>query len=753
MRQTTRPTVICLLLSLAATLALAKAPPTPVQPVTESLHGVELVDPYRWLEGSDAPEIAEPDPELDRRVAKWTEKQNANTREVLDHLPGRQALEARLGELLTATSISAPRVRGERYFYQERSGSQAQSVLYVREGAEGEPRVLLDPNQVDADGLTALSWFTPDRNGERLAFGLYRGGDENATLYLMDVGSGEWLAEEIPGKVRRVSWLPDGSGFLYNCLEDVGNPYSSQIKFHKIGRHHRQDPVLFEQYKEGPLATTWGPSGYLDEDGRWLVLTYFTGTESNDLWFYDFRHWLSTGELERQDLMTGEAATASGPVVGDTMYLQTTLDAPNGRVVAVDLNRPGREHWREIVPERGDAVVEDVSVAGDLMAVSYVARAVTRIDLFDLAGGARGTLDLPGLGSGRLRTESDRTEAFLTFESYHLPETIYRVDLAGGERSVWAASDLPVTPEALTVEQVTYRSKDGTPVTMFLAHRKGLVRDGRNPTLLTGYGGFNVSSTPSFRAVWVPWLEAGGVMAVANLRGGGEYGEAWHRAGMLDHKQNVFDDFIAAAEWLIDHRYTNSGQLGISGGSNGGLLTGAALVQRPDLFSAVISAVPLLDMLRYQNFLMARFWVPEYGTAEDPEQLPFLLAYSPYHNVEKGVKYPAVLLTAGENDARVHPLHARKMAARLQAATANGVEREPILLWVEGEVGHGRGKPLSIRQRESADSLAFMGWQLGLSWGEGSAAKPAAAAASPRAAEPAGSEESGSAGSPDPLRR
>ncbi|MEE8525713.1 MAG: prolyl oligopeptidase family serine peptidase, partial [Thermoanaerobaculia bacterium] len=546
--------------------------------------------------------------------------------------------------------------------------------------------------------------------------------------------------------------------FVYNCLEDVDNPYSTQVKFHKLGRHHRQDPVLFEQYKEGPLATTWGPRGYADDSGRWLILIYHTGTESNDLWFYDFQHWLETGELERRDVMVGEKAAARGPVAGDTLFLQTTLDAPNGRVMAVDLKHPGRDHWREIVPERRDAVVEDVSLAKGLLTVSYVAKAATRIDIFDLDGNAKDTLDLPGLGSGRLRTEADRAEAFFTFQSYHLPRTVYRVDLATGARAVWAASELPVTPDAFTVEQVTYRSKDGTPVTMFLTFRKGLVRDGGNPTLLTGYGGFNSSQTPRFRARFMPWLEAGGVLAVANLRGGGEYGESWHRAGMLDHKQNVFDDFIAAAEWLIESRYTNTGQLGIWGGSNGGLLTGAALVQRPELFSAVISAVPLLDMLRYQNFLMARFWVPEYGTAENPDQLPFLLAYSPYHNVEKGVKYPAVLLTAGENDARVHPLHARKMAARLQAATVNDVEREPILLWVEGQVGHGRGKPLAIRQRESADSLAFMGWQLGLSWDDGSAAgharaAPPAPATEPHTpAEPKRTTESRSAGSESPPR-
>ena len=510
---------------------------------------------------------------------------------------------------------------------------------------------------------------------------------------------------------------PDSSGFIYRRLSDVENPYSGVIQFHEVGRHHRQDPVLFAQYTEGPLATTWGPYPIVDPEADWMAVIYFTGTDSNDLWIYDLAHWRQTGELKKTDLAMGEKARFTPIFTTAGMLVETTLGAPNKRIAAVDLANPALESWRDVVPERPDAVIQSVSVARDRLAVRYLENASTRIELFDFAGKSQGDVALPGIGSASLATEHDSTEAFLSFESFNEPDSIYRVDLASGERSLWARPEVPVDPAAIAVEQVFYTSKDGTRVPMFLVHRKGLEQNGKNPTILYGYGGFNISETPRFQATRFPWLEAGGVYAVANLRGGGEYGEEWHRAGMLENKQNVFDDFIAAAEWLIANGYTNRDQLGICGGSNGGLLIGAAVVQRPELFSAVVSAVPLLDMLRYQHFLMARYWVPEYGSAENPEQLPYLLAYSPYQNVEPGTRYPAVLLTAGDNDSRVHPLHARKMTARLQAATASDTATEPILLWVEGDVGHGRGKPLALRQRDAADLLGFMGWQLGLEWG------------------------------------
>ena len=700
--------------ALARTPDTPTIPDTPAIPVTETLHGVEIVDPYRWLEGSDAPELEGEDSQLDDKVATWTEQQNAHTRGVLDQLTGRQILEDRLGELLEVGSIRTPVLAGGRYFYVERQGNQSQGVLHVRDSVDGPGRVLLDPNTLDDSGLTSLGWFQPSQDGSLVAFALFKSGDENTTLYILRTEDGRWLAEEIPGKVNSVSWMPDGKSFVYRRLASIDNPYSGQIKYHEVGTHHRQDRLLFEQYKEGPLATTWGPNGGIDRQGRWFGMVYFTGTESNDLWVYDFTHWLETGELKRTDLIVGERAMSFGTIEGDIAYVQTTFDAPKGRILAIDLNNPEPAAWRTLVPEHDSAVIERFGIADGLLTVEYLDKASNRIALYDLDGQSKGSLDLPGLGSAGLATFPETTEAFLSFQSYNEPPSIYRVDLKTGERRLWARPEIPVDPSQVVVEQVTYPSKDGTDVTMFLVHKAGIKKNGKNPTILYGYGGFSISMTPNFSASMFPWIEQGGIYAVANLRGGGEYGDLWHRSGMLDQKQNVFDDFIAAGEYLIRENYTNADQLGVFGGSNGGLLTGAVLVQRPELFSAVISAVPLLDMLRYHHFLMARYWVPEYGSSEDAEQLEYLLQYSPYQNIEEGTKYPAVLLTAGENDTRVHPLHARKMAARLQSATTNDTEKEPILLWVEGEAGHGRGKPLSIRKRDAADIIGFMAWQLGL---------------------------------------
>ena len=697
----------------ALTAGAVEVPETERIEVRETINGIEIVDPYRWLEGSAAPEIEGTDAELDARVSKWTDAQNAYTRKVLDSLAGRKELESRLRQLMEVGSVTAPSMRRNLYFYWKREGDQAQSVLYVREGADGEPRVLLDPNTLDDEGLVAASFAEPSPDGSLVAFGLYRAGDENSTLYILEVESGEWLAEEIPGKVRGVDWMPDGESFFYSRLESIDNPYSSQVKYHEVGTHHNQDPVLFEQYKEGPLATTFGPFASISRDGRWMILGYWTGTNSNDLWVVDLDEWFRSGTFEPKTIVKGEEASSYGSVAGDTLYMTTTLDAPNGRVIAVDLNHPEREKWAEVIPEKKDAVVESVELSRSFLVVEYLKDAQNEIFLHDMDGKMVRKVDLPGIGSAGITAEEDRDEAFLSFESFNEPESIYHVDLRTGESELWERPTVPVDPSIVQVRQVFYESKDGTKVPMFIVHRKGLKLDGSNPTWLTGYGGFNVSRKPGFYATLFPWFEAGGVYAVANLRGGGEYGEQWHRAGMLDRKQNVFDDFIAAAEYLIEKKYTSPEHLGITGGSNGGLLTGAALVQRPELFGAVISAVPLLDMLRYQNFLMARYWVPEYGTAEKPEQIGFLRAYSPYHNVVEGTEYPAVMLTAGENDARVHALHARKMTALLQHATASDPETEPVLLWVDRSAGHGQGKPLDLRVRDVADQQMFLLWQLG----------------------------------------
>jgi prolyl oligopeptidase len=463
------------------------------------------------------------------------------------------------------------------------------------------------------------------------------------------------------------------------------------------------------------LATTWGPFASLSQDGRWLVLGDWTSTRSNDAWLVDFDDVRRTGEVRRRVVSEGAEGTVTGTAIDGTLYLHTTVGSPKGRVVAADVDRPDRTTWRDVVPEREDAIVEAVAFGRGVLAVTYLTNASNVVEVFRLDGSPLGPLRLPGLGSASMSAEPDRTEAFLRFTSYNVPTTIYRVDLArpADEPEIWARPEVPVSPDDVDVEQVWFPSMDGTRISLFLVRHRAFPTRGDAPTILTGYGGFNISMTPAFQAPLFQWLEAGGLYAVANLRGGGEYGDAWHEAGMLERKQRVFDDFIAAAEWLQASGHTDREHLALAGGSNGGLLVGAAITQRPDLCRAAIIAVPLLDMLRYQHFLMARYWVPEYGSAEDPAQFEYLRAYSPYHHVRPGTAYPAVLLTAGEHDTRVHPMHARKMAAALQAATSSDPAEKPVLLWVDREAGHGQGKPLSLRLRDAVDQRVFLLWQLG----------------------------------------
>lgn len=691
------------------------APPTEAGALLETLHGVEVADPYRWLEGSAAPEVGAGGGDLDRRVTAWTAAQNAHTRAVLDGVAGRGALEKRLRELMEVEAVTAPTAAGERIFFWRRERGQAQWAACVCHGFEGEVRVLVDPIRLDPHGRTSLAWTVPNHDGTLLAFGLFRAGDEKTVLHVLDVDRGTRLGDEIAGAVQDVFWLPDSSGFFYRRLADLADPYSAQIRFHRLGAPAAEDPVLFAQHREGPLATTWGPFAAASRDGRWLLLGYWTGTDANDLWAVDLDRWRRRGEFVPVAVVTGRAARSFGPVAGDTLFLHTNLDAPNGRVVAVDLTAPEPAKWRQVVAERPDAVLEAVALARGQLVLTYLADAAGQVERCSLDGAPLGGVELPGVGSVEVVAEPDSAEALLSFSGFDQPPAVYRLDLATGRLTLWMRPEVPLDGSRIAVHRVRFASRDGTEVPMFVVHRRDLRPDGDHPTVLGGYGGFGISQTPAFSAGLLAWLEAGGVYAVANLRGGGELGRAWHLAGMGDGKQRVFDDFIAAAEWLIATGYTRPERLAIVGGSNGGLLIGAALTQRPDLFAAAVCRVPLLDMLRYHNFLMGRYWVPEYGSADDPDQFAVLHAYSPYHHVRDGVAYPAVLLTAGENDARVHPLHARKMAARLQAATTSDPRQRPVLLSVERDAGHGLGKPLADQVRESADQWGFLTWQLGLS--------------------------------------
>ncbi|MFO7544633.1 MAG: prolyl oligopeptidase family serine peptidase [Trueperaceae bacterium] len=702
-------------------------PFTEKRPVVDTLHGHAIVDDYRWLEGdvSDPQAMGRVTPE----VAAWTDAQNAYTRTVLDALPGRAALEDRLRPLLQIGSVTAPIRRGGRYFHLRREGDQNQARVYVREGLHGEDRLLVDPEAVDPTGLTTIEWISPSPDGLLLAYGTYAAGDENTRLQLLDVDSAQALPLVIPNKVRAPAWLPSGSGFVYWNLADANDPYTGRVMYHPLpvdpgdDEGPTSDHVLFRQFtkeEDAKLATTWGPSGTLSHDGRWLLLSYAVDTRSNDLWLVEFERYLRSGDVEKVDVSIGSAGHAEGRVVngsdGPHLVLFTYKGAPNGRVVTAPAKEPSEENWRDLVPERRDATIESVAFATGHVIVTYLERAATRIVVVDLLGNRVGKVPLPTYGTAEVRADEGTVEAFVTFSSFAHPPGVYRFDVRDpeGTFALWERPDTPIDPWSVEVRQVDYRSHDGTNVTMFLAHRNGLEPNGNAPTILSGYGGFGVTRLPDFVATLAPWFEDGGVYALPNLRGGGEYGDAWHEAGMLERKQNVFDDFVAAAEWLFAKRITRPQRLAIAGGSNGGLLTGAALTQRPDLCAAAIVAVPLLDMLRYQHFLMARYWVPEYGSAEDAEAFTWLHAYSPYHRVEDGVAYPAVLLTAGENDTRVHAMHARKMAARLQAATSRDPFEAPVLLWVDRSAGHGQGKPLDLRLRDAVDQRIFMMRHVGL---------------------------------------
>jgi len=673
-------------------------PPTSGGDEVEILHGESIPDPYRWLEQGDDP-----------RTQAWTASQNALTESLLAAVPGRARLRARLDELLSIGALSTPEPVAGRYFYQRRDGRQNQPVLYVREGRDGEDRILIDPNQLDAQGTTALDWFYPSEDGRLLAYGLSENGSEQSLLHVLEVDSGAPLPDRIPRtRSADLAWLPDGSGFYYTRYPAGGEVpegeehYHRSVFFHRLGTDSARDPLIFR-----PAEKEHWPGVGLSPDGRWLVIGVARTFDQTDLYLQDL-----VAGTPPVPVAKDVPATFDGEVVRGRLYLRTNLDAPTYRLYLVDPERPAREGWREIVPPRTDAVLDGFRVTGSTLALSYLERAASRLRLADLEGNGVREVALPTIGSlFGLSGEWDGDELYYGFTSYTVPPTVYRLALPAGTTELWRRVDADLDPSRYEVRQVGYPSRDGTEGTMFVVHRSGLPRDGTNPVYLSGYGGFNISMTPAFSRSLLLWLERGGVVAIPNIRGGGEYGEAWHQGGMLGHKQNSFDDFIAAAEWLVRERYTRPERLAAAGGSNGGLLMGAVLTQRPDLFGAVVIQVPLLDMLRYHRFLIARLWIPEYGSAEDPEQFRWLRAYSPYHHVRDGVRYPAVLLATAESDTRVDPMHARKMAARLQAATSSD---RPVLLRLEARAGHGAGKPLNKVLDELTDTWTFVFWQLGV---------------------------------------
>ncbi len=681
--------VLVLLLGAAD---VSKAPPrTRADNVADTVHGVKVTDQYRWLEDQESPE-----------TRAWIDVQNQYTRAILDPLPSRERISRRLGELMKVETISTPVARAGRYFFSKRLADQPQPVLYVRRGLDGQDEVLIDPNPMSPDHTTSVGLVEVSDDGKLMAYGIRQGGEDERTTEFLEVDSGRRLPDRFP-KARYFGGdlKPDKSGFYYSRF----TPSGSRIYYHPMGADPAGDTEIF--------GKGFGPqhiiSASLSPGGRYLIISVAHGAGGKKTEVY-------VQNLEKKGpitpIVTDLDYLFTGRIAGDRMYLQTNWKAPNGRVLEVDLKNPAREHWREVVAETS-AVIDGVSLVGGKLAVTYTENAASaRTRVLELSGKPVRETTFPALGSASGmfgRWESD--EAFYSFESFGVPETIYRYEISTGRQQVWARLNVPVASDQIDVKQVWYHSKDKTRLPMFIVTKKGLKLDGDRPTLLTGYGGFNVSMTPAFSAQAILWVENGGVFAMPNLRGGSEFGEKWHRAGMFENKQNVFDDFIAAAEWLIESGYTKPSRLAIKGSSNGGLLVGAAMIQRPDLFGAVVCTYPLLDMVRYHKFLVARFWVSEYGSADDPKQFEYIHRYSPYHNVKDGAKYPAALFVTGDSDTRVAPLHARKMAARVQAANASG---KPVLLLYDTKAGHSRALPVGKQIEDLTDQLSFLFWQLGI---------------------------------------
>jgi prolyl oligopeptidase len=686
-------------------IVVKKPPMTRTDNVTEKIFGHKVDDPYRWLEDTKSDE-----------AQGWVARQTEYTRSFLDNLPTRAEIRGRLEKLFSIGYIGASQVHKGNYFYTKREGKENQAILYVRQGLSGKGRVLIDPNTLDKEGLVALDWWFPSDDGRLLAYGLSREGTEQSTLYIMNVETGQNLPDVITRtRFTGLSWKADNTGFYYTRLPAAGTVpegdenYHRHVFYHVLGTDPENDPKVFG---EGRDKTEWQQISF-SSDNQNLMLSTAIGWDKSDVYFQPLRH--PPESIRHQEFIpvaVGKEALFSGEIVGDNLYLHTNFEAPKYRLLQVDLKNPVMDNWKELIPE-SESILQHAFVVGDRLVAQYMQNASSRLKIFSLSGGHLKDIELPTLGSiHSLHGEWDGSEIVFIFNSYFLPPTLYRYDLKTDKLSILEQVEADVDTSPYEVKQVWYDSKDGTKVSMFLVHRKGIQLDGENPVLLTGYGGFNSAQTPVFQRNTFLWLEHGGVFAEANLRGGSEYGEEWHRAGMLGNKQNTFDDFIAAAQWLISSKYTNPSKLVIYGGSNGGLLVGAALTQKPDLFKAVICWNPLLDMVRFHNFLIAEYWTPEYGSPEDSVQFQWLYAYSPYHRVVDGTVYPATLFMTADSDSRVDPMHAVKMTARVQAATSSDA---PILLRFDTQSGHA-GKPLSKTIDEYTDIWSFVFWQLGMEY-------------------------------------
>lgn len=675
-----------------------------VYPVTKKVgqvdtyHGQEIADPYRWLEDIDSAE-----------TTAWIKAQNDVTQEFLAKIPGRDRIAARATEIWNFNRWGVPSREGKQWFWFKNDGLQNQAVLYVSDKPEGEGRVLLDPNSLSTDGTIALKDTAFSADGKYMAYGLSSGGSDWEEWRVLDVAKGQPTEDVLKWvKFSEVDWSRDGKGFWYSRYDEPQGENALKAKnefqklyYHRLGKPQSEDELVYERKDQPDYSFAANAS----EDGRYLIVSVGQGTERKNLVLY--RDLKAKGKNAALKELISEWTAEYEFIgnVGSKFYFRTDDDAPRGRIVAIDVTKPARKNWKTVV-EQNDDSLQSADLVGGQLVLNYLHDASSRLRRFGLDGKSKGDITLPGIGTvASFEGRPGDKQAFYSFASYTTPTSIYRYDIAKGKSTLLRAPTMAFDPTQYETRQVLYTSKDGTRVPMFITGKKNLVLDGSNPTILWGYGGFRIPQVPAYSPAVATWLDQGGVFAVANLRGGGEYGREWHEAGMKLKKQNVFDDYIAAAEYLIAEKYTSPQRLAIRGGSNGGLLVAAAELQRPDLFAAAVPAVGVLDMLRFREFTIGKAWESDYGSVLNAEEFTALRAYSPLHNIKPGVDYPATLITTGDHDDRVFPAHSFKFAAAMQAANPKG---KPQLIRIDVRAGHGQGKPTAKQIAETADVYAFI---------------------------------------------
>jgi prolyl oligopeptidase len=701
---------LCAALCAASTPAVAqtlKYPVTNKGDVADDYHGTRVADPYRWLEDQNGV-----------RTAEWVKAQNGVTFPYLNALPERDAIRKRLTELWNYERFGAPFTEGGQYFYFRNSGLQNQSVMYVQKTLRDSARVLLDPNQLSKDGTVALSTLAISSDGKLMGYGTATSGSDWNEFFVRDVATGKDLTDHIRwAKFSGITWLKNGRGFLYSRYPEPREAdklkaalANQMLYYHELGTPQSKDKLIYARTDK----PDWFIGGDMTEDGRYLLISISENTDpTNRLYYIDLKN-PQQPDLAGEVVKLIDQNDAGFNVIGNdgpVFYIVTNHDAPRQKVIAIDTRNPAPSNWKTIIPQSAE-VLQFATIAGNRFFASYLKDAQSRVRVFGLDGTAMGELALPGIGSlGGLNGKRESNELFYTFTSFLYPTSVFRYDIAANRSEIFRKPNINFDPSAYETKQVFYTSKDGTRVPMFITHKKGIALDGNNPTYLYGYGGFNISLTPFFSIPNLVWLEKGGVYAMPNLRGGGEYGKEWHQAGTKERKQNVFDDFIAAAEYLQKEGYTSPARLAIGGGSNGGLLVGAAMTQRPELFAVAIPEVGVMDMLRYHTFTVGKAWASDYGSSDDPAAFKYLSAYSPVHNLKPGVCYPATMVTTADHDDRVVPGHSFKFAATLQTAQAC---EKPTLIRIESKAGHGAGTPISKIIEQVADKWAFARYNMGI---------------------------------------